>query len=157
MGVFRSLGFGEGFVVENAQTVFLVAPFNSSAALGANSSNWITHGSWTPRIVNDPTQVPANALRLTPAARDLYGAIEYANKMPTSMGIDISVTIAMWGGCCADGLLFYLRDGRDTAKVFGGAGGGREAMSLRDEQSARMKHYKEGYKDAVGQVPSNQP
>jgi hypothetical protein len=45
----------------------------------------------------------------------------------------------------------------DGDRVAAGAGGGREAMSLRDEQSARMKHYKEGYKDAVGQVPSNQP
>ena len=41
----------------------------------------------------------------------------------------------------------------DDDRVAAGAGGGREAMSLRDEQSARMKHYKEGYKDAVGQVP----
>lgn len=123
MALPRALALAATAALAAAQTVFLVAPFNSSAALGANSSNWITHGTWTPRIVNEPAQVPVNALRLAPAANELYGAIEYANKMPTSMGIDVSATIAMWGGGGADGLIFYLRDGRDTAKVFGAPGG----------------------------------
>jgi len=35
---------------------------------------------------------------------------------------------------------------------FGYAGAQREAMSKRDEASVRMKHYKEGFKDAIGQA-----
>jgi len=34
----------------------------------------------------------------------------------------------------------------------GYAGAQREAMSKHDEASVRMKHYKEGFKDAIGQA-----
>jgi hypothetical protein len=65
----------------------------------------------------------SGALRLTNASLGQSGMLLYNTALPTSGGLDITFTIAEYGGGGADGLSFFVKDGANTDTSPGFSGG----------------------------------
>ena len=100
----------------SASTVFLDEPFGPSWTAG---TDWVvgSGGTYTP-------QIAFSALRLTPATNNQSSAIFYRTPQPTSRGLDVSFSLAQWGGTPgADGMTFFLQKGTETSSAPGSLGG----------------------------------
>lgn len=101
-------------------TTIVEEPFTAGWTPG---TTWAVAGSTTPSIYTPGGQTPASALRITPAVNSQSGSVSYTVPQPTSGGLDVSFTIAQWGGNGADGIVFFLRKGSDPSNASGALGG----------------------------------
>jgi hypothetical protein len=104
-----------------AGTTFVAEKFDDAS--WTPGTIWARSGNFIPTVVSDDSQSPKTALRLTPNANGQYAAIEYKTAQPTTSGLDITFSLAMWGGNGADGMTLFLRKG-STASTTPGARGG---------------------------------
>jgi hypothetical protein len=65
----------------------------------------------------------SGALRLTSASLGQSGMLLYNTALPTSGGLDITFTIAQYGGGGADGISFFVKNGANTDISPGFSGG----------------------------------
>lgn len=68
--------------------------------------------------------IGSGALRLTSATAGQSGMLLYNTALPTSGGLDITFSLAQYGGNGADGLSFFVKDGSNSDTNPGIAGGG---------------------------------
>lgn len=91
---------------------------------GALDSSWTVSGNgFTPSIVANGGDTPANAMRLTEANEGQSGFVLYNTKISTNKGIDVTFHQAQWGGNGADGIVFFVKDAANTSTTPGGSGG----------------------------------
>jgi hypothetical protein len=92
---------------------------------GALDSSWVVSGrGYTPSIVTNAGDTPANALRLTDNTNGKSGFVLYNTSISTNKGIDVSFNQAQWGGTGADGIVFFVKNAANTSNVPGATGGG---------------------------------
>lgn len=91
---------------------------------GPLSSPWVISGTgYTPIVVNDGAQTPANALRLTDDGTGRSGFALFDKAISSSKGIDITFKQAQYGGTGADGIVFFVKKGNDNSTTPGDTGG----------------------------------
>lgn len=117
-----------------AGTPLLQDDFTGNAV---SSTEYALGGSFTPCLTvaggagTRPTScaegavnpVGGGALRLTSNGNELSGYLLYDRPLPTRAGLDISFNQYQWGGNGADGISFFLSDGRYALDQPGPAGG----------------------------------
>lgn len=87
----------------------------------ATTSQTLAAGSIGPCATTDAAG--SGVLRLTNTSANQAGSLQYVNPLSTSAGLDITFSLAQWGGSGADGLSFYLKDGTNTNYAVGFNGG----------------------------------
>jgi hypothetical protein len=91
---------------------------------GALDSSWTVSGTgFTPAIVANVGDTPANAMRLTEAVTGQSGFVLYNTPISTNKGIDVTFRQAQWGGDGADGIVFFVKNAANTSTTPGGTGG----------------------------------
>ena len=100
----------------SASTQIFYEPFTLGWAPGTAWS-LATGASYEAKIVDESTQTPRYALRLTPAGTQQSGGLIYKRPIPISSGLDVSFSFSMWGGTGADGMNFFLQKGTETSSV----------------------------------------
>jgi hypothetical protein len=73
--------------------------------------------------LSSPDASGSGALRLTTNGNDLTGFALRNVQLPTSYGLDITFSMAQWGGNGADGISFFLVDGETNLTEPGPPGG----------------------------------
>ncbi len=101
-------------------TLFVDEPFGAGWTPGAL---YARGGTYTANVNTNLAQTPATCLRMVDATQNKFATLEYTRAQPTTAGINISFTLAQWGGSGADGMAFYLRSGSSAAgSAYGAAG-----------------------------------
>ncbi|MGL4339538.1 MAG: lectin-like domain-containing protein [Rhodoglobus sp.] len=117
----------------SAATVVLSETFSSNTV---SSAKFTTAGNFTPCLTapggagSVPSSCAAGAtdvagsgvLRLTSTAKGAAGAVMFDSPLPTRAGLDVSFTQYQWGGTGADGISFFLIDGRYALDELGASG-----------------------------------
>ncbi|WP_155377099.1 Ig-like domain-containing protein [Cellulomonas sp. JZ18] len=129
------LGRPDAAVAAGTGTVLLTDDFRSATTLassyvvgGTNFTPCLTAGTSTssrpvPGCGSAADPNGEGALRLTANVNDQAGFLLYDKALPTKAGLDITFNQYQWGGTLADGITFFLTDGRYTLSRAGAFGG----------------------------------
>ncbi|WP_136519721.1 tandem-95 repeat protein [Cellulomonas telluris] len=116
-------------------TVLLTDDFRSATTVassyvvgGTNFTPCLTAGTSVtstpvPGCAGTPDPNGQGALRLTANLNNQAGFLLYDKALPTKAGLDITFNQYQWGGTLADGITFFLTDGRYTLSRAGAFGG----------------------------------
>lgn len=125
--VIAGLTFSPALAVES----FVTEQFDVE---GAVPTGWIASGSpSTPAVVSEESDSPEFALRLTEASMNEAGFVLYDEPLSTAQGLDITFHQAQFGAGGsgeADGIVFLLKDAKNSHDVPGGSGGGLGYINL---------------------------